>query len=248
MIVEGEFRHLCHNSRHLVGKALRSGMRLLKPLTQRCLCLPLLSLICSLVYAQTPTQVRYANLYRALEPGLIIAGFDRLLAHQRIVSRQSGIAPSQIEVRILAASGVILVKVGPDGSVNFPMTQALLAENPVVESNQAKGSLSLTATMEIKLGKSKVVAYSDIYESAMQAQQAIAALGPAMAGRNVGSIEFEFDHAQGARAELIDNKADELLIADKQGLVILRIDAALAKRDAHVTFSNLPIAARPHID
>ncbi len=223
-------------------------MKFVKLLIQRCLWSPLFLLICSLGLAQTPTQVRYASLYRALEPGLTIARFERLLAHQRIVSKQNKISPSQIEVRILAASGVIVVKVGPDGSVNFPMTPALLAENPIVESNQAKGSLSLSATMEIKLGQSKVVAYSDIYESALQAQQAIAALGPEMAGRKVRSIEFEFEHAQDARAELVDSKVDELLMADKQGVVVLRIDAALAKRKAQVTFSSLPIAARLHID
>ncbi len=227
-------------------------MTFLKPVIQRylwlSLVLPFLVLTCSFALGQTATQVRYANLYRALEPGLIIAGFDRLLARQRIVSRQRDISPSQIKVRILSASGIILVKVAPDGSVNFPMTSALLAENPIVESNQAKGSLSLSATMEIKLGQNKVVAYSDIYQSALQAQQAIAALGPEMAGRKVRSIEFEFDQTKEARAELTDNKADELLIADKQGLVILRIDAALAQRKAQVTFSNLPIAARPHID
>ena len=232
-------------------------MTFLKLLIQRCLWSPLLLLVCSLALAQAATQVlpwqhaqhqqvRYASLYRALEPSLTIAKFDRLLARQRIVSKQSDVSPSQIEVRILATPGVIVIKVGPDGSVNFPMTPALLAENPIVESNQAKGSLSLSATMEIKLGQSKVVAYSDIYESAMQAQQAIA-LGPAMAGRKVRSIEFEFEHAD-ARAELVDSKVEELLMADKQGRVILRIDAALAKRKAQVTFSSLPIAARPHID
>lgn len=224
----------------------------------RCFWLPFLLLICGFALAQlpalgtakgdAPSPVRYANLYRALEPGLIIAGFDRLLARQRIVSRQSNVLPSQIEVRILAAAGVILVKVAPDGSVDFPMSKDLLAENPIVESNQAKGSLSLSATMEIKLGKNKIVAYSDFYTSAMQAQQAIAALGPAMAGRKVRSIEFEFDQTQGGRAELTDNNAEELLVADKQGLLILRIDEALVKRKAQVMFSNLPIAARPHID
>ena len=205
-------------------------MSFLKPVVRRCLQLLLLSLVCSFTLAQTPVQVRYASLYRALEPGLVIAKFDRLMAHQRIVSRLSEVSPSQIEVRILAASGVILVKVAQDGSVNFPMTPELLAENPIVESNQAKGSLSLSATMEIKLGQDKVVAYADIYASAMQAQQAIAALGPAMAGRRVRSIEFEFERSQGARAELIDTKTEELLLADRQGLLILRIDEALAKR------------------
>ena len=219
-----------------------------------CFCALFLWLNCSSVLAQAPmrggteNQVRYKNLYHALEPGLIIDGFDRLLAHQRIVSRLNDVLPNQIEVLILAASGVIVVKVGPHGSVKFPMTKDLLAENPIVESNQAKGSLSISATMEIKLGQNKVIAYSEIYKSAMQAQQAIAALGPPMAGRKVRSIEFEFDRTQGARAELSDNDAEELLLADKQGLLILRVDESLVARNAQVTFSNLPIAARPHID
>ena len=222
----------------------------------RFLWLPLLWLDCSFAFAETsvlaavnaPTQARYASLYHALEPGLIIARYDRLVARQRIVSRQESVFPDQIEVRILANAGVILVKVASDGSVNFPMTQALLAENPLVESNQPKGSLSISATMEIELSHTKVLAYSDIYDSAMQAQQAIEALGPAMAGRKVRSIEFEFDPKLETRAELSDSVVEELLLADKQGLLILRIDEALAKRKAQVTFSNLPIAARPHID
>ncbi len=194
------------------------------------------------------TQVRYASLYRALEPGLVISGFDRLLARQRIVSRSADVLPSQIEVRILTKAGVVVVKVASDGTVNFPMTQVLLDENPVVESNQTKGSLSLSATMEIKLGKNKVVPYADLYESAMQAQTALPLLGASMSGRSVRSIEFEFDRSLGARAELSDSKADELFVADPNGLLILRIDSALAKRNAHVTFSDIPIAARPHID
>ncbi len=223
-------------------------MKFLKPMIRQSFWLAILSLACNLVLAQAPTQVRYANLYHALEPSLVISRFDRLLAHQRIVSRQSNVLPSQIAVRILAASGVILVKVGQDGSVNFPMTQDLLAENPTVETNQVKGSLSLSCTMEIKLGQSKVVQYAELYKSALQAQQAIAVLGHGMTGRKVRSIEFEFDPSLSARAELVNSDAEELFLADKQGLLILRVDEALVNAKAKVTFSNFPIAARPHID
>ena len=104
-------------------------MTFLKSMMQSRIWLPTLSLICCLslvdiaaAQPQTRTQVRYENLYRALEPGLIISSFDRLLARQRIVSRQSEVSPSQIEVRILSTSGAIVVKVAPDGTVNFPMT------------------------------------------------------------------------------------------------------------------------------
>jgi hypothetical protein len=208
----------------------------------------LLFLCTSPNFAAEPVRVPYASLYRALEPGLVIAEFDHLVARQRIQSRLAVVAPQQIAVQILAKSGVIAVPISPLGEMQFPMTQALLKENPWVQSNQPKGSLSLSATMEIKLSAEKDYAYAELYAAAMQAQQALAKLGSTMAGRRVRSIEFEFNPSEGARAELIDARGEELLISNATGLIELRVDESLVKRQAKVKFSHLPRAARPHID
>jgi hypothetical protein len=205
-------------------------------------------LVGGFAYCDEPARVPYASLYHALAPAVIIAGFDRLIARQRIVSRRSDVTPAQIEIQILAASGVVKLRARPDGSIDFPMSQALLKENPPVESNQPKGSLSLSATMEIKLLPGKDFAYADVYASAVQAQKALAQLGPGMAGRTVRAIEFEFDAKLGASAELTDQTAEEMLIADDTGLLIVRIDPRLLDRNARLKFSHVPRAARPHID
>ncbi len=202
----------------------------------------------SLSRDSTTVQVPYASLYRALEPAVVIARFDHLIARQRIVSRRSDVAPAQIEIRILAAAGVLKLHAQPDGSINFPMTQALLAENPPVESNQPKGSLSLSATMELKLASGAEFAYADLYAGAAQAQTVLTQLGPAMVGRSVRAIEFEFDPKLDARAELSDSIAEEVLIADAAGLLMVRVDEGLLKRNARIKFSHVPRAARPHID
>jgi hypothetical protein len=199
-------------------------------------------------FADAPVRVPYASLYHALEPGLAIGKFDRLIARQRIQSRRLDVAPQHIAVQIMAKSGVIAVPISPLGEIQFPMTQALLDENPWVQSNQPKGSLSLSATMEIKLSGQKNYAYQDIYASAMQAQQVLAKLGPGMAGRRIRSIEFEFNPSDGARAELIDARGEELLISNAAGMLELRVDESLVKRQVQVKFSHLPRAARPHIN
>jgi hypothetical protein len=212
------------------------------------LCCLLLFFYATPSFAAEPVRVPYASLYRALEPGLVIVEFDHLVARQRIQSRRADVAPQQIAVQILAKSGVIAVPVSAQGEMQFPMTQALLKENPWVQSNQPKGSLSLSATMEIKLSAQKDYAYAELYAAALQAQQALAKLGSAMAGRRIRSIAFEFNPSEGARAELIDARGEELLISNAAGLIELRVDEALVKRQARVKFSHLPRAARPHID
>ena len=198
--------------------------------------------------AQEPVRVPYASLYQALAPGLQIADFDRLIARQRIVSRRPDVLPGSIKVRILAKSGVIAIDASDIGDIQFPMTDALLAENPMVESNQPKGSLSLSATMELKLSGQLQVPYSEFFEAAKQAQQAVEKMGAGLAGRKVRSIEFEFDQSANARVELVDSRAEELLFANEFGLLELRVDADLVKRGAQVKFSHRARAARPHID
>ena len=198
--------------------------------------------------AQESVRVPYSSLYQALAPGLKIDRFERLVARQRIISRRSDVHPESIKVRILAKSGVIDIGVSAIGDIQFPMTDALLAENPMVESNQPKGSLSLSATMELKIPDALNVPYKEFFEAAKQAQQAIDGMGASLAGRKIHSIEFEFDRAESARIELVDERAEELLIANELGLLELRLDEDLVRRGAQVKFSHRARAVRPHID
>lgn len=198
--------------------------------------------------AQESARVPYSSLYQALAPGLQITRFDRLVARQRILSRRPDVRPETIKVRILAKAGVIDIAATALGDIQFPMSDALLAENPLVESNQPKGSLSLSTTMEIKISDNLEVSYADFFEAARQAQQAVDQMAAGIAGRKVRSIEFEFDQASNARVELQDSRAEQLLYANELGLLELRLDQALVDRGAQVKFSHRARAARPHFD
>lgn len=191
-------------------------------------------------------RVPYASLYRALEPGLVIERFPNLRAVQRMTSKLPDISPQQIKVRILAKSGPIEISVGPDGRVQFPMRAALLTENPQVESNQPQGSLSLSATMEIALSSGVSVPYSELFEAARQAQQALSALGPDTAVR-VQGIELLFPERSQARVTIEHARGDELLLADESGLIAVRADPKLLAGNAVVRFSSVPLSVRPHL-
>ena len=102
--------------------------------------------------------------------------------------------------------------------------------------------------MELKLSGRLQVPYSEFFEAAKQAQQAVEKMGAGLAGRKVRSIEFEFDQSANARVELVDSRAEELLFANEFGLLEPRVDADLVKRGAQVKFSHRARAARPHID
>lgn len=196
----------------------------------------------------TAARVQYSQLYNALKPGLVINGFAKLRAVQRIHSRMPGVTPNQINVRILTKAGAVNVAVGPDGVTNFPMTDALLAENPAVESNQPKGSLSVTATMEFDLAGKTKLTYIELADCIKQAELAIAELGGGMAGRRVKSIEFEFQPGLEVRADVIAGQFEELFLADERGLIRLRIDERKVKAGARVEFSSAPLSVRPQID
>jgi hypothetical protein len=204
--------------------------------------------LCMSSFSSAQTAVPYATLYRALEPGLVIARFEHLRAVQRIQSRLPEVAPGQIQVSIRAKSGTLNIAIDSRGHVQFPMSEALLAENPMVQSNQPKGSLSVSATMECALVAGSKLAYSALMDCSQQAQSALAALGPSMSGRNISSIEFEFDPAQNANVQLNDDKAEEVLVADASGMVRVRIDPRKIQRHAVLMLSAPALAVRPQIE
>jgi hypothetical protein len=210
----------------------------------------LLALICCFAVrlSDAATQVPYAALYKALEPGVVINSFDRLSARQRVQSRIAGVRPITIEIKILAKTGVQTVPISDTGNMAFPMSAALLAENPTVQSNQPKGSLILSATMEVKLPTGLSMDYADLYASALQADAALKKLGQNLSARRIRAIEFEFSGDMPAKIEIHHERAEELLLADDRGMILLRVDETLKARGARVVFSRPPDAARPHLD
>lgn len=188
----------------------------------------------------------YASLYRALEPGLKLDRYDRLLAVQRIQSKLAEVQPGTITVRILAQSGAIDVPIGADGRMRFPLTRELLTENPVVESNQPSGSLSLSVSFEVAPPASSTLAYTDFLDSVRQAQDALRQLDGPYAKAEVVGLEFRMGEPD-ASATVECPDSEDLLRADQKGRIVVRIDPRLPPADTTIHFSAAPRQAFPNL-
>lgn len=192
-------------------------------------------------------ETPYRALYQVLSPSLKLSGYSRLRPIQRIVSKDPAVPASEIRVRIEAGNGPIELTPAADGRVEFPMSEALLAENPPVRSNQPRGSLSVSVSFEIDLGEGDGLPYAVLAEGIDQAQQALAEVEPGLAGHRVAGIEFSFPPDSDARVQIIDPRLEALLMADRQGHVRLRNDPRLRESGASVRWSPKPLRAVPYL-
>lgn len=188
----------------------------------------------------------YASLHRALVPGLKLQRYPRLQAVQRILSKRPDVPASSIEVSILAAAGTIKVPIGADGRVNFPMTEALLAENPVVESNQPSGSLSISVSFEIAPPTTTTLSYEEFKLTIDEAAAALKELEGPYASASVAGIEFRMPSPDGS-VTIESTNSEDLLSADSAGRIVVSFEPRLATVGSQIRFSAVPRQAFPHL-
>lgn len=180
--------------------------------------------------AEEGSATPYDVLYKVLEPAQKMGRFDRLRAVQRIQSKLPAVVPTQIRISIKSARGDIAVPVGADGRIEFPFDSALQGENPLVQTNQPKGSLSLTVTMELKLPTGDRIAWRDLEASVQQAREMLREQAQQQGGEAppVSGVEFHFSPSSEARVTL-SARSERLLMADDTGRVVVMLDESLTK-------------------
>jgi hypothetical protein len=188
----------------------------------------------------------YATLYQVLSPVAKIAAYDHLVAIERIESKDASVRPETIKVVIHAKSGAINVPVAPTGEVEFPITDALRAENPPVETNQPKGSLALIVNVALKIGDRLRVPWTDIEAGLGQVKQFYAET-QGSAAPTISGVEAHF--AGGKEAMLtIEGKSERLLMADPAGRIIVTREMASENAGAVLAFSRAPEFVMPYSD
>lgn len=188
----------------------------------------------------------YATLYQVLSPVAKIATYDHLVAIERIESKDASVRPEAIKVVIRAKSGPIDVPVAPTGEVKFPVTDALRAENPPVETNQPKGSLALIVNVALRIGDRLRVPWSDIEAGLGEVKQFYAAT-QGSAAPTISGVEAHF--AGGKEAMLtIEGKSERLLMADAAGRIIVTREMASENPGAVLAFSRAPEFVMPYSD
>jgi hypothetical protein len=190
----------------------------------------------------------YAVLYQALAAAREVEGEPLLRAVQRIESKLPGVTPGQIEVVIAARAGRIVVPIGADGRAAFPLRDDLLAENPVVHTNQPRGSLTLSVTLALATPRStrvpvpELLAALDAVDAWLQREATAGAPRAAATG-----VEFRFPPGASAQAT-VRGGSERLLVADAEGRIVLMRDPDLLAGATEVELSQQPLELLPWID
>jgi hypothetical protein len=192
-----------------------------------------------------PVGTPYAVLYQVLASSRDIARYDRLIAIERIESKLGDVSPDRIMIEIRARTGTLRLRPARDGAVDFPLTDALLAENPMVVTNQPKGSLTLSVTLGLKLPTSTRLPVRELLAALTQADQLLVRGVDGLKGR-VRGVELRFAPGSGA-ALTLRGRGERFLMADHLGRIVLMRDADLSEADAIIDLSRLPTQLLPYL-
>ncbi len=202
--------------------------------------LPLASLP-SAAATEPASTTPYAVLYRALAPAQAVEGSPRLRALKRIESKLPGVAATAIRITIDRATGPIVIRPAADGTIDFPLDAALLAENPPVHSNQPRGSLVLSVTLAVATPPAQSLPPSFFTAALDEADRLLAAANNA--ARFVG-VELRFAADAQATATL-RGPAERTLYADRTGRIVLMRDRDLGSDTTSIELSATPTLVLP---
>lgn len=189
----------------------------------------------------------YASLHGVFKASSAVTGFERLLAIPKIQSKNPAVSADSITIVIKSRGGDIAVPIDAQGRADFPFSDALIAENPRVLSNQPPGSLRVSLVVEVKPPAQVRVSFAELAQAMVDVEAAMHALGDDYESGAIEGLEFRFDPAVGAQMSISGTEREDLLVADPNGRVFLRREAPTRSSDAIVAFSAPPQQVLPRV-
>ena len=172
------------------------------------------------------------------------------------ISSTEGVPVDKITLTIMRASGPVAIPIDEKGDFEVPWSEELSAENPMVVSNQPKGTMNLGFTIVIPEMRPKVVdgkvAYQELFEQLLEAQKAMRRTNPDFG--KPGNETFAIQIVGGGKGVAIErNLGSRTIQPDKAGDVWLVYDLLLFEENPKVTLPEkaqvniVPVDARDAI-
>lgn len=193
--------------------------------------------------AEENGSLAYVTLYGFFHDA---AGLDDSNLHAMVAveSSEPEVKASQISLTIQASKGPIKLSLGSDGEIrDFPMSWELLGENPLILSNQPKGTLRLRVAINLKVPDELIFSYGRLNELLQEANAAIrkqAGEFAQMAPQGKGLI-FEFEGKGQPTITVTSGSGSKTLRPDSNGDVTLPIDSESLADNATVKLSEKPV-------
>ena len=170
----------------------------------------------------------------------------KLAVMAQIRSKNKEVKPAAITMTIKSASGDIPIRIGPEGDIlDFPRNETLRKENPLIESNQPKGSLQLTLDLGLAVPPTNSFPYARLMEGVAEANKVVKSQAGllAIAAPNMKAVTFVFPQSAAGKAtvEIVSGKVRKVATADAAAQVKMVIDQKIAAANPEVKVSEKPL-------
>ena len=184
----------------------------------------------------------YRDLYKALEPTAKLDGLRYVKSDLRIASKNAAVKSETIRLVIHAHGGDIVVPVDAQGHASLPVDAALAQENPSVETNQPKGSVSISLNFDVRADPQQGFDYAlldamlEDYRTAISRQGLMARM---LAPKPDGLI-VRFPRDVKGSATLTSNGAAQRFETDARGAIHIPDKPEWRNSGARIELSSLP--------
>ena len=110
---------------------------------------PLIACLLLAALATTARAGEYREFHKVLEPFTKLKDLKYLVPTVKVAPKDAALKPESVVLVIHSRAGAIRVPAMADGSIDFPVTQALYDENPNVDSNAPPGTLGLSVGIDV---------------------------------------------------------------------------------------------------
>ena len=159
-----------------------------------------------------------------------------------VAPESAAVKPEQVAFTIQAKSGAIKVIPAPDGTIDFPLTDALCAENPNFESNQPPGTLAMKISIDAFVPSARTFDYRLLDSLRREWDEAVSRqnllwrmLAPSAKGYSV-----LFEPGKAASAEIRLPEGVRRLTADAKGELRIPIEPAWVAANPTIVLSDQP--------
>lgn len=161
------------------------------------------------------------------------------------VSHAVDVAPpmtrDELRIVVAASGGDIEVGIGPDGTLDFPVSEELLEENPPVRVNAPEGALALAMNIAVNAEPALSFPYATLTDMTGEYQQLVRQQGVMarmMAPKPAGLVVV-FSPGEPARAT-VSGRRGATFEADEDGRVLIPVRREWTRENPEIGLSRMP--------
>lgn len=196
-----------------------------------------------LAAAAAERSIPYADMYGMFSRVAQLQGGKYFKATATLTFADPGVATADITLVIRGRQGAIPVPVGADGSIEFPLRDDLLAENPAVFTNVAQGKLSMSVGIRVEAPPQQRFRYRLMVEMDDEAKAMIAKQGmlARMLAPDFEGLRIRFAKGSRATATVELAAGPQRFEANADGLIEIPDRRAWRSENPFVQLSEMPL-------